>query len=323
RVAELARRLGLPVLTSFMCRGILADADLPLAGTYLGLAGDPELSRRVEASDALLLLGVIVSDTNFAVSARRIDFRHALVAYDDEVRVGHHVYPELPLAALVDALLERCPLPRAAVAAPPAPPAYPLGLVEDGAAVEPADIACAINDVFDRRGPMPIACDVGDCLFTAMAVRPTALLAPGYYATMGYGVPAGLGLQRASGQRPLILVGDGAFQMTGWEVGHAARLGLDPIVIVFNNGGWEMLRSFMPDGGFHDLGAWDFAAMAAGMGGDGYTVHTRAELGAALRQALATRGSFQLLDVRLAPGARSPTLQRFVQAVRRLSMPEA
>ena len=65
------------------------------------------------------------------------------------------------------------------------------------------------------------------------------------------------------------------------------------------------------------------AAMAAGMGGDGYTVQTRAELGAALRQALATRGCFQLIDVRLAPGARSPTLQRFVQAVRRLSMPEA
>ena len=323
RVAELARRLGLPVLTSFMGRGLLADADLPLSGTYLGLAGDPELSRRVEASDALLLLGVIVSDTNFAVSARRIDFRHALVAYDDEVRVGHHVYPELPLAALVDALLERCPLPRSAVAAPPAPPSYPQGLVEDEAPVEPADIARAINDAFARHGPMPIACDVGDCLFTAMAVLPTALLAPGYYATMGYGVPAGLGLQRASGQRPLILVGDGAFQMTGWEIGHAARLGLDPIVIVFNNGGWEMLRSFMPEGGFHDLGAWDFAAMAAGMGGDGYTVQTRAELGAALRQALATRGCFQLIDVRLAPGARSPTLQRFVQAVRRLSMPEA
>ncbi|MGQ3055022.1 MAG: thiamine pyrophosphate-dependent enzyme, partial [Roseateles sp.] len=323
RVAELARRLGLPVLTSFMGRGLLADSGLDLAGTYLGLAGDPELSRRVESSDALLLLGVIVSDTNFAVSARRIDFRHALVAYDAEVSVGHHVYAELPLVALVDALLERCSLPRTAVAAPPAPPAYPQGLVEDDAPVEPADIARAINDVFARHGAMPIACDVGDCLFTAMAVRPTALLAPGYYATMGYGVPAGLGLQRASGQRPLILVGDGAFQMTGWEVGHAARLGLDPIVIVFNNGGWEMLRSFMPEGGFHDLGSWDFAAMAGGMGGDGHAVQTRAQLGAALRQALARRGRFQLIDVQLAPGARSPTLQRFVQAVRRLSMPEA
>jgi indolepyruvate decarboxylase len=327
RVAELARRLGLPVVTTFMGRGLLTDTGVALAGTYLGLAGDPALSARVEQSDALLLLGAIVSDTNFAVSARRIDFRHALVAYDEEVRVGHHVYPELPLAALVDALLERCPARPAAaaqsVAPPPAPPEYPQGLQEDGAAIEPADIACAINDVFARQGPMPIASDVGDCLFTAMAVRPTALLAPGYYATMGYGVPAGLGLQRASGQRPLILVGDGAFQMTGWEVGHAARLGLDPIVLLFNNAGWEMLRSFMPEGGFHDLGAWDFASMAAGMGGDGHAVHTRAELGAALRRALATRGRFQLIDIRLAPGARSPTLQRFVQAVRRLSMPES
>jgi len=323
RVAELARRLALPVLTSFMGRGLLADADLPLAGTYLGLAGDPDLSQRVEQSDALLLLGVIVSDTNFAVSARRIDFRHALVAYDEEVRVGHHVYPELPLAALVDALLERCSAVRQAAVAPPSPPLYPEGFVEDGKPVEPDDIACAINDVFARRGSMPIACDIGDCLFTAMAVRPTTLLAPGYYATMGYGVPAGLGLQRASGQRPLILVGDGAFQMTGWEIGHAARLGLDPIVLVFNNGGWEMLRSFMPEGGFHDLGAWDFAGMAAGMGGDGHVVRNRADLGAALWRALGTRGRFQLIDIRLARGARSPTLQRFVQAVCRLSMPSS
>lgn len=322
-VAELARRLGLPVITSFMGRGLLAEAGIPLAGTYLGLAGDPELSHRVEHSDALLLLGVIVSDTNFAVSAKRIDFRHALVAYDDEVRVGHHVYPELPLAALVDALLQRCPpQARPAVAAPPASPAYPQGLAEDDEPVAPDDIARAINDLFARHGPMPIASDVGDCLFTAMALRPSALLAPGYYATMGYGVPAGLGLQQASGQRPLILVGDGAFQMTGWEIGHAARLGLDPIVLVFNNSGWEMLRSFLPEGGFHDLGRWDFAALAAGMGGDGHAVQTRAELAAALRKALATRGRFQLIDNRLAPSARSPTLQRFVAAVKRLSMPE-
>ncbi|MFN3860232.1 MAG: indolepyruvate/phenylpyruvate decarboxylase [Roseateles sp.] len=328
RVAELARRLGLPVITSFMGRGLLTETGVPdvrLAGTYLGLAGDPELSHRVEHSDALLLLGVIVSDTNFAVSARRIDFRHALVAYDDELRVGHHVYPELPLAALIDALLERCPAQTqaklTAVAAPPAPPAYPHELPEDDEPVAPDDIARAINDLFARHGPMPIASDVGDCLFTAMALRPSALLAPGYYATMGYGVPAGLGLQRASGQRPLILVGDGAFQMTGWEIGHAARLGLDPIVLVFNNSGWEMLRSFLPEGGFHELGRWDFAAMAAGMNGDGHAVHTRAELGAALRKAVASRGRFQLIDIRLAPGARSPTLQRFVAAVKRLAMP--
>ena len=187
--------------------------------------------------------------------------------------------------------------------------------------MQPRDIAAALNLLMSEHGPIPLASDVGDCLFTAMDVQPTAFIAPGYYATMGYGVPAGLGLQAATGERPVILVGDGAFQMTGWELGNARRYGLDPIVLVFNNASWEMLRTFMPEGKFNDLGQWDFASMAAGMGGDGQVVHTRAELGAALQRAHATRGRFQLIDIRLAPGVLSPTLSRFVAAVKRLSMP--
>jgi indolepyruvate decarboxylase len=183
----------------------------------------------------------------------------------------------------------------------------------------PADIAQAVNRLMRRHGSMPLACDVGDCLFTAMDIEPTALIAPGYYAGMGYGVPAGLGLQAATGERPIVLVGDGAFQMTGWELGNARRHGWDPIVLVFNNAGWEMLRAFAPDARCNDLDGWDFASMAAGMGGDGHLVRTRAELERALATARATRGRFQLLDIRLAPGARSPTLQRFVAAVQRLS----
>jgi indolepyruvate decarboxylase len=320
RVAELARRLGVPVVTSFMGRGLLAGADVPLHGTYLGLAGDPALTARVEGSDGLLLLGVIVSDTNFAVSAQRIDLRHTLHAFDDRVTMGHHVYHDVPLAALVDALLARLPTAPARIAPPPAP-VPPRAAPVDDSALQPADIADALNALIARHGPVPIASDVGDCLFTAMDVGPTALVAPGYYATMGYGVPAGLGLQAATGQRPVVLVGDGAFQMTGWELGNARRAGCDPVVIVFNNAAWEMLRAFAPDGGFNALDRWDFASMAAGMGGDGHAVATRAELHAALERAWATRGRFQLIDARLAPGAVSPTLSRFVRAVKRVSMP--
>jgi indolepyruvate decarboxylase len=134
-------------------------------------------------------------------------------------------------------------------------------------------------------------------------------------------VPAGLGLQVATGERPCVLVGDGAFQMTGWELGNASRIGCDPIVLVFNNASWEMLRAFEPTARFNDLGRWDFATMAAGMGGDGHAVATRAELAAALSRAHAQRGRFQLIDVRLAPGGLSPTLARYVQAVKRLSAP--
>ncbi len=94
---------------------------------------------------------------------------------------------------------------------------------------------------------MPLTVAVGDCLFTSMDIDHTHRVAPGYYATMGFGVPAGLGLQAASGTRALILVGDGAFQMTGWELGNCLRYGWDPIVIVFNNAGWGMLQCFQPD----------------------------------------------------------------------------
>ena len=107
RVTALARKLGLPVVTTFMGRGLLEDAPDVLLGTYLGAAGDPAISRLVEDADALLLLGVILSDTNFALSQRRLDPRRTMLAFDREVRVGHHVYPNLPIGDLIDALSAR------------------------------------------------------------------------------------------------------------------------------------------------------------------------------------------------------------------------
>lgn len=317
KAAELAHRLALPVATCFMGRGLLADANAPLVGTYMGVAGLPEVTQLVEGSDGLFLLGVILSDTNFAVSEKKIDLRKTIVACDGEVRLGYHIYHDIPLSALVDALLERT-APRAG-GFDVKPTAYPRGLVADAAAIAPNDIAMAVNDLMDIHGKLPIASDMGDCLFTAMDIEQTALVAPGYYATMGFGVPAGLGIQAATGQRPLILVGDGAFQMTGWELGNCRRYGWDPIVLLFNNASWEMLRTFQPESGFNNLDDWGFASMAAGMGGDGVRVQTRAELKAALDKAVATRGRFQLIEIMIPRGVLSQTLQRFVAGVKRLN----
>lgn len=317
KIAELATRLGLPVVTSLSGRGLLANNGGPLCGTYLGVAGRPEITALVEESDALLLLGVIVSDTNFGVSSRHIDLRKTIQALDERVTLGYHTYPRLPLAALVDALLARTVTPRTVPRF--APHAYPRGLVADDAPIGPTDIAIAVNDLMDSVGRFPIAADMGDCLFTAMDIENTALVAPAYYATMGFGVPAGLGLQAATGDRPLVLVGDGAFQMTGWELGNCQRYGWDPIVIVFNNGSWETLRAFQRESAVYDLGDWRFADMAAGLGGDGIRVHTRRQLRDALHRAVATRGRFQLIDVVIPRGVLSVTLQRFVDGMKRLN----
>lgn len=317
KVAQLTRRLGLPVVTSFMSRGLLAEHDAPLVGTYMGVAGFPEVTQLVENSDGLFLLGEIICDTNFAVSETKIDMRKTIQALDGRVTMGYHTYAQLPLTDVVDRLLERSAVSTKIPSA--TRQAFPHGMIADSATITPTDIATAVNDLMAEHGKMPISSDMGDCLFTAMEIEHTALVAPGYYATMGYGVPAGLGLQAATGQRPLILVGDGAFQMTGWELGNCKRYGWDPIVLVFNNASWEMLRTFQPESTFNDLGHWGFAEMASGMGGDGVRVNTRAELKAALDHAMVTRGRFQLIDITIPRGVLSSTLARFVAGVKRLN----
>jgi len=107
RVTALARKLGVPVVTTFMGRGLLEDAPDVLSGTYLGAAGDPAITRLVEDADALLLLGVIFSDTNFALSQRHLDPRRTIRAFDRAVHIGHHAYADIPIDDLLDALIAR------------------------------------------------------------------------------------------------------------------------------------------------------------------------------------------------------------------------
>src|SRR5262249_40347022 len=298
RVAALARKLGVPVVTTFMGRGLLEATPDVLSGTYLGAAGDPAITRLVEEADALLLLGVIFSDTNFALSQRRLDPRRTIRAFDRIVHIGHHAYADMPIDDLLDALVARAKPLLPAAWRPKRPEMhYRRGLAADDEPIEPSDIATAINDLFDRHGAMPMTSDVGDCLFAAMEIENTALAAPAYYAGMGFGVPAGIGVAAATGRRPLILVGDGAFQMTGWELGNCRRYQLDPIVVLFNNASWEMLRVFQPESRFNDLDDWHFAETAPALGGEGERVTTRRELQAALERAVARRGKFSLIEV--------------------------
>lgn len=316
KVAKLAKTLGIPVLTTFMGRGILAETGAPTAGTYLGLAGDAATRRLVERADGLLMLGVILCDTNFGVSKRQVDMRTSVHAFDGAVHFEHHSYSDIILEAFVDALLVGA---KKLGNAKPVTASYPSGLEATDRQLLPQDVATAVNDYFANHGVMPIASDMGDCLFTAMDIEHTALVAPGYYATMGTGIPFGLGLQAASGKRPMVLVGDGAFQMTGWELGNCKRLGLNPIVLLFNNTAWGMLKAFQKDTGYNDLDDWHFAELAETMGGRGLRVSTPAQLAQALETAHADTSCFQLIEIMLPRDVFSKTLSRFTEAIARKS----
>ena len=314
-VRELCQKLGVPVVTTFMGRGLLAGQDVPLQGTYMGKAGDPELTQLVENSDALMLLGVLLSDTNFGISEKKIDLRKTILASDGRVSLGYHTYLDMPLAELVDTLNRKLEVKKTQ---PAVEVEYPHNMPADDQAITPTDIARAVNDMFKTHERMPIAADMGDCLFTALDIEHTELVAPGYYATMGFGVPSGLGVQAATGRRPIIMVGDGAFQMTGWELLNCKRYGWNPIVLLFNNSSWEMLRAFQPESKFNDLDELNYARIADSLGGAGHRASTRMELKQALATAIADEDSFQLVEIILQRGELSQTLSRFVEGIKRM-----
>ena len=314
-VAVLSRKLGIPVVTTFMGKGLLAGQPVDLKGTYMGIAGEPGLTGLVESSDGLFLLGVLLSDTNFGISEKKIDLRKTVLACDGSVSLGFHTYPDIPLKELVLALNSKLPdKPQRDIVVFD----YPKDLELTDTPITPTDIATAVNDMFHRYGALPIASDMGDCLFTAMDMEYTELVAPGYYATMGYGVPSGLGVQAATRRRPLILVGDGAFQMTGMELLNCRRYGWNPIVLVFNNSSWEMLRAFQPESAFNDLDKLDYAALANALGGSGRAAQTKKELQTALDHAFEDESCFQLIDISLARGLISNTLSRFVSGFKQM-----
>ena len=314
-VALLSRKLDIPVVTTFMGKGLLAGQPVDLRGTYMGIAGEQSLTGLVESSDGLFLLGVLLSDTNFGISEKKIDLRKTVLACDGSVSLGFHVYPDIPLQELVLALNGKLPdrLQREVTRFE-----HPKGLGLTDTPITPTDIATAVNDMFHRYGALPIASDMGDCLFTTMDMEYTELVAPGYYATMGYGVPSGLGVQAATGRRPLVLVGDGAFQMTGMELLNCRRYGWNPIVLVFNNSSWEMLRAFQPESAFNDLDKLDYAALANNLGGRGHSAGTKKELHTAMEQAFEDDTCFQLIDISLARGLMSNTLSRFVAGFKQM-----
>ena len=162
-----------------------------------------------------------------------------------------------------------------------------------------------------------VVVDVGDALFgaTDLFIRHrTEFLGPAYYASMGFAVPASIGAQLANPKlRPLVLVGDGAFQMTGMELSTSVRYGLNPIVIVLNNFGYGTERQ-MQDGSYNDVLLWHYSKLPELLGaGRGFKVETEAELEAALHAAKKCDQTFCLLDVQLDPQDRSPALQRLAE----------
>jgi TPP-dependent 2-oxoacid decarboxylase len=121
-------------------------------------------------------------------------------------------------------------------------------------------------------------------------------------------VPAGIGVAAADPNlRPFVLVGGGAFQMTGAELSTAVPIGQRPIVIIINNGGYGTMRKIR-DGKFNVISNWNYCKICELIGGGEATVATtKGELDGAIRSAQGSNG-VRVIEVRVPRDDQSPQL---------------
>jgi indolepyruvate decarboxylase len=311
-VLDLVEHANVPVAATILGKSVIDEDHPAYMGIYQGGMGREEVRAYVESSDCVVMLGMMMTDVNLGVFTARLDRTRCINAVSEKLSIGHHVYEDVLFADFVHGLASAELRPRELAGHPASQPAP---------AYEIGDPRCRITverlfqrlDRFLSEDTCVIA-DPGDALFGAANLtvhQSTAFLSPAYYASLGFAVPAALGVQLAAPHlRPLVLVGDGAFQMTGLELSTVARYGLNPIVMVLNNGGYVTER-YILDGTFNDILPWRYHRLPQVLGaGRGFVVETEGELDAALAAVEGYVEGFSLIEVMLDKMDASPGLKR-------------
>ncbi len=312
KLVALAEKLNLPVVTSMDGKTVFPETHRNFVGIYMGKVGSPEAREVVEGSDCVLMLGAFLTDVSTGLFTARVDRASLISASSEEVSVSHHRYPDVTLVNVVDFLLASRAVKRRTLTIRRRTPARPKersGGLTTRAMVEELT-------AFLTPGRFTVVADVGDCMYACVDLRTDTFLGPGYYNSMGFGVPAAIAAELAwPKRRAIALVGDGGFQMTGMELGTAKKHGLRPIVILFNNGGFATLQAIAGQKPYFGVAPWDYVRIAESLGGRGVRVRTRAAFRAALKDALKSR-EFFLVEAILSPTDLSPTWKCIADEIR-------
>lgn len=295
-IAQLSEKLNVPVVSTLLARDLIPTDARNFFGTYLGSAGSVAAEKLVTASDLLLILGEMLSDVNLGAKLTATKGPAIIWCFSGQVNTLDQTYENVPLKNLLEKLC-KAPIDKKDLIFPAKVPLKINATCKlTSTPIVMSEVIDALNWFFSKYGQMPLIADTGDCLFATLKVETSTVMAPSFYATMGFAVPAAIGYALATEKRPLVLVGDGGFQMTGPEMCHCPRYGINPIFVVINNERWGMEQVFYPSARFNELVNWHYSELANLWGGKGYLCNNCEMLYKALEDAEGQK-TFTVIEV--------------------------
>ncbi len=318
-LASLAKRFQIPVTTTLMGKGAFDERDRLSVG-MLGMHGTAYANFAVTECDLLIAVGARFDDRvtgkldTFAPKAKVIHFeidpaevcknRKVNVAVLGDVGIALKKILELTanqqISTKTDAWLSRIDGWKER---------YPLLSPPQEGGIFPQEVLIAVRDLSPDSF---ITTDVGQHQMWAAQYLKTGhrqWISSGGLGTMGYGMPAALGVQMAlPNERVVCIAGDASILMNIQELGTLAQYNLPAKIVIVNNQWQGMVRQWQES--FYNerysasemfSGMPDFKALANAFGIGGITITKREDLHSKLIQAFEEPGPV-LIDVHVRRG---------------------
>jgi indolepyruvate decarboxylase len=300
----------------------LVDESSPnYLGIYAGAASEDSVREAIEDAPVLVTAGVLFTDMVSGFFSQHIDPARTIDIGVNQSVVSGQVFAPLDMSAALDAVTAI--LTERGISSP-ALPALPGRTHADPPA---RDTALTQEALWDRLSEAltpgnVVLADQGTSFYGMAGHRLASgvtFIGQPLWGSIGYTLPAALGAGLADrDRRTVLLIGDGAAQLTIQELGAFGRAGLAPVVVVVNNDGYTVERAIHgATAAYNDITGWRWTELPAALGvPDALTfrVSTYGELDDALRAAAATPDRMVLVEVMLGRGDIPPLLTELAQS---------
>lgn len=311
-LVRFAERHNIPMVTTLLSKSTINEHHPLFAGVYCGnQTSEESLRKLVDDSDCLLIFGEMLTDMMLGFQSPKFTKRQTVFCSTEGLKVRSHSYTNIRFLDFCNKLFKADFGKKDNPQLPPRRKIEPFVPTDDK--ITTARFFEKINSMLTDS--LAVVADIGECLFGAaeLTVSHHHFISPAFYCSMGPAIPGALGMQLAKPSlRPIVLVGDGAFQMSVTELSTILQHKLNPIIFVLNNQGYTTER-FLLDGDFNNIRDWDYHKVTEMLrGGQGVKVETEKELEAAVAAALKSSTLF-VVNVSVDSKDVSPVLRRMVE----------
>ncbi|EBE1688336.1 alpha-keto acid decarboxylase family protein [Salmonella enterica] len=243
--------------TLLMGKGLFDEQHPNFVGTYSAGASSKEVRQAIEDADRVICVGTRFVDTLTAGFTQQLPAERTLEIQPYASRIGETWF-NLPMAQAVSTLRELCL--ECAFAPPPTRSAEQPVRIDKGELTQ--ESFWQTLQQYLKPGDI-ILVDQGTAAFGAAALSlpdGAEVVVQPLWGSIGYSLPAAFGAQTACPDRRVILIiGDGAAQLTIQEMGSMLRDGQAPVILLLNNDGYTVERAIHGAAQrYNDIASWNW-----------------------------------------------------------------